>query len=396
MISEKMQEFVKNSSAIRAMFEEGKKMAEKFGADRVYDFSLGNPNVPAPQEVEDALVDIVTHEDPLKIHGYMNNSGFDETRTAIAGHLNELYHTRFTADNLVMTSGAGGALNVILKTLLNPGDQVVTFVPYFGEYRSYVANFDGLLVESPTDSEHFYPDFAALKERLTPKTRALIINSPNNPTGAVYPEEVLVEIASILTAKEQEYGTDIYLISDEPYRDIVYGSTVVPWVTGYYHNAVVASSYSKSLSLPGERIGYLVLPDELSGAKDVMAAANVASRILGFINAPSLMQLVVARCQGAKADVAFYEQNRDDLYGALMAAGFECAPPDGAFYLWVKSPVEDEREFVKAAKEEEHILLVQGRSFGCPGWVRIAYCVSHETILNSLPGFERLAEKYQL
>jgi aspartate aminotransferase len=396
MISEKMQEFVKNSSAIRAMFEEGKKMAEKFGADRVYDFSLGNPNVPAPQEVEDALVDIVTHEDPLKIHGYMNNSGFDETRTAIAGHLNELYHTRFTADNLVMTSGAGGALNVILKTLLNPGDQVVTFVPYFGEYRSYVANFDGVLVESPTDSEHFYPDFAALKERLTPKTRALIINSPNNPTGAVYPEEVLVEIASILTAKEQEYGTDIYLISDEPYRDIVYGNTIVPWVTGYYHNAVVASSYSKSLSLPGERIGYLVLPDELSGAKDVMAAANVASRILGFINAPSLMQLVVARCQDAKADVAFYEQNRDDLYGALMAAGFECAPPDGAFYLWVKSPVEDEREFVKAAKEEEHILLVQGRSFGCPGWVRIAYCVSHETILNSLPGFERLAEKYQL
>lgn len=396
MISEKMKGFVQNSSAIRAMFEEGKQMAAKYGADHVYDFSLGNPNVPAPQEVEDAIIDIIKHEDPVKVHGYMSNSGFEEVRTAVADHLNENFHTDYTAENIIMTVGAGGALNVILKTLVNPGDEVITFTPYFSEYKSYVGNYDGILVESATDPENFYPDFNALRKNITAKTKALIVNSPNNPTGAVYPEEVIVEIAQILSEKEQEYGTDIYLISDEPYREIVYGSVTVPWIAGYYPNTIVGSSYSKSLSLPGERIGYLVLPNTLADAEDVISAANVANRILGYVNAPSLMQLVVARCQDVKADVEFYRKNRDELYEALMEDGYECASPDGAFYLWIKSPTEDEREFIQTAKDEEHIILVQGRSFGCAGWVRLAYCVSYETVKNSLPGFERLARKYQL
>lgn len=391
-----MKGFVQNSSAIRAMFEEGKQMAAKYGADHVYDFSLGNPNVPAPEEVEDAIVDIVRHEDPVKVHGYMSNSGFEEVRTAIADHLNENFHTDYTENNIIMTVGAAGGLNVILKTILNPGDEVITFTPYFSEYRSYVGNFDGVLVESATDPETFYPDFEALKKNINKKTRALIVNSPNNPTGAVYPEEVIVEIAQVLSDKEKEYGTDIYLIADEPYREIVYGSVDVPWIAGYYPNTVVGSSFSKSLSLPGERIGYLVLPNTLSDAADVISAANCANRILGFVNAPSLIQLAVARCLDAKADVEFYKRNRDELYEALMADGFECAPPDGAFYMWIKSPTEDEREFIQTAKDEEHIILVQGRSFGCAGWVRLAYCVSYETVKNSLPGFERLAKKYNL
>jgi aspartate aminotransferase len=371
-------------------------MAAKFGADKVYDFSLGNPNVPAPEEVKEAILAILEEEDPRKVHGYMSNSGYEEVRKALADHMNELFHTDFTFENILMTVGAGGALYVVFKTLLNPGDEVITFTPYFTEYRFYTANYDGVLVESPADPETFYPDFEALKKNITAKTKALIVNSPNNPTGVVYPESVIVEIAQILTEKEKEFGTDIYLIADEPYRDIVYGSAQVPWLTGYYPNTIVCSSYSKSLSLPGERIGYICISNQVRDAETIIAGANVANRILGFVNAPSLMQLAVARCLNARTDVAYYERNRDLLYGTLMEAGFTCVPPEGAFYLWVKSPVEDEREFAKAAKEEEQILIVQGRSFGCPGWVRIAYCVSYETIEHSLPGFRRLAEKYGL
>lgn len=391
-----MKGFVAGSSAIRAMFEEGKKMAEVYGADHVYDFSLGNPNVPAPKALEDAICDIVTNEDPVMVHGYMNNSGYEDVRQAIADHLNAKFHTDFGVRNILMTVGAAGGLNVIFKTLLNPGDEVVTISPYFGEYRSYVGNFDGVLVESPADPEDFYPNFTDLMQRIGPKTRAVIINSPNNPTGVVYPESVIVELAQLLSSKEREYGAPIYLISDEPYRDIVYDGMDVPWVTGYYADAIVGSSFSKSLSLPGERIGYLVLPDALDGADDIIAAANCANRILGFVNAPSLMQRAVARCLDETADVAFYEKNRDELYLVLISDGYTCVHPDGAFYLWVKSPVEDEREFVDKLKNEEQILTVQGRSFGCPGWVRIAYCVAYETIVNALPGFARVAESYGL
>lgn len=396
MISEKMKGFVAGSSAIRAMFEEGKRMAAEFGADHVYDFSLGNPNVPAPQAVKDAILDITENEDPVMLHGYMNNSGYEDVRQTIAEHLNKNFHTSFSAKNILMTVGAAGGLNVILKTLLNPGDEVVTISPYFGEYRSYVGNFDGVLVESPADPETFYPDFADLKKKITAKTKAMIINSPNNPTGVIYPESVIVELSQLLSEKESECGHPIYLISDEPYREIAFDGETVPWITGYYADSIVGSSFSKSLSLPGERIGYLVLPDSLDGAEDILAAANVANRILGFVNAPSLMQRVVARCIDVRSDVDFYLKNRDDLYLALIEDGYTVVHPDGAFYMWVKSPEEDERAFVDRLKKDEHILAVQGRSFGCKGWVRIAYCVAHETIEGALPGFQRVAEAYGL
>ena len=396
MISEKMKVFVNNSSAIRAMFEEGKKMAAQYGADHVYDFSLGNPNIPAPESVKEAIVDIVTHEDPVTVHGYMNNSGYEDVRAALAAHLNSLYGTAYGTDNLVMTVGAAGGLNVILKTLLNPGDEVITMTPYFGEYRSYTGNFDGVLVESATDPVTFYPDLADLEGKVTDRTRAVIINSPNNPTGVVYPKSVLCSLAELLERQEKEYGNPIYLISDEPYREIAFDGVEVPWIPSIYRNTVVGSSYSKTLSLPGERIGFLLIPSEADDFGDLIAACNVASRILGFVNAPSLMQKVAARCCAEKADVAFYDRNRHLLYESLTEYGYTCVKPEGAFYLWVKSPCEDEREFVAGAKDKEHILIVPGRSFGCPGFVRIAYCVAYETIENSLPGFRRIAEDYGL
>ena len=395
MISEKMKGYVANSSVIRAMFEEGKKMAAIYGADHVYDFSLGNPNVPAPGAVKDAIIDIVTNEDPVLVHGYMSNSGFEDVRTKIAEHLNAQYGTSYTFNNLVMIVGAAGGMNVFFKTLLNPGDEVVTFSPYFGEYRAYVSNFDGKLVEVQTDPVTFEPDPKALAAAVTPKTKAVILNSPNNPTGVVYSEECIREIARLLEDKQKEYGTTIFIFSDEPYREIVYGEYKVPWIPNYYRNTVVGYSYSKSLSLPGERIGYLVLPSEIDDAEDMISAANVANRILGFVNAPSLQQRVVAKCLNEKTDVDFYAENRQMLMDGLREAGYTFVEPQGAFYLWLKSPEEDEKAFVAKCKEKQ-ILIVPGSSFGCAGWTRVAYCVSHETVRNSLPGFREVAASYGL
>ena len=395
MISEKMKGYVANSSVIRAMFEEGKKMAAIYGADHVYDFSLGNPNVPAPGAVKDAIIDIVTNEDPVLVHGYMSNSGFEDVRTKIAEHLNAQYGTSYTFNNLVMIVGAAGGMNVFFKTLLNAGDEVVTFSPYFGEYRAYVSNFDGKLVEVQTDPVTFEPDPKALAAAVTPKTKAVILNSPNNPTGVVYSEECIREIARLLEDKQKEYGTTIFIFSDEPYREIVYGEYKVPWIPNYYRNTVVGYSYSKSLSLPGERIGYLVLPSEIDDAGDMISAANVANRILGFVNAPSLQQRVVAKCLNEKTDVDFYAENRQMLMDGLREAGYTFVEPQGAFYLWLKSPEEDEKAFVAKCKEKQ-ILIVPGSSFGCAGWTRVAYCVSHETVRNSLPGFREVAASYGL
>ncbi len=396
MISDKMKGFVANSSAIRAMFEEGKKMAAVYGADHVYDFSLGNPNVPAPEAVKEAVIDIVTNEDPVLVHGYMSNSGYEDVRGALAEHLNGLYGTHYTDSNLVMTVGAAGGLNVIFKTLLNPGDEVLTVTPYFVEYRAYAGNFDGVLVECAADPVTFFPDIADMEKKISKKTRAVILNTPNNPTGVVYPASVIQEVADLLERKSREYGAPIYIVSDEPYREIAYDGVEVPWIPSIYRDTIVGSSYSKTLSLPGERIGYLVIPSEITDSANVMAAANVATRILGFVNAPSLMQRVVARCCAEKANVGYYDRNRKLLYGSLTEYGYTCVKPDGAFYLWMKSPEEDEREFARKCKDEEQILLVPGRNFGCAGFVRIAYCVSYETIRNSLPGFKRVAESYGL
>ena len=395
MIADKMVNLVKNSSAIRAMFEEGKIMAAKYGAENVYDFSLGNPNVPAPAEVKQAVYEELEKEDPVVLHGYMNNSGYEDVRGAIAASINKRFGTAFGEQNIIMTVGAAGGLNVILKTLLNPGDEVIVIAPYFGEYNSYVSNYDGKIVVVSPNTETFQPNLEELEQKITAKTKAVIINSPNNPTGVVYSEDTIKKMAEILRGKEKELGTDIYLISDEPYRELVYDGIEVPYLTKYYENAIIGYSYSKSLSLPGERIGYLVIPDEVSDAEDVIAAANVATRILGYVNAPSLMQKVVAKCLDAKVDVPFYNRNREALYNGLKELGFECIKPEGAFYLFVKSPVEDEKAFCAAAKKH-NILIVPGSSFACPGYVRIAYCVSYETIMNSMPGFKALAVEFQV
>ena len=395
MISEKMKGYVKNSSAIRAMFEEGKKMAAIYGAENVYDFSLGNPNVPAPEEVAEAIRTILDTEDPVLVHGYMNNSGYEDVRGAVAASLNKRFGTAYEAKNILMTVGAAGGMNVFFKTLLNPGDEVVTVSPYFGEYRSYVGNYDGKLIAVPADAVTFQPDAAAIREAITERTRALILNSPNNPTGAVYTRESLVAVAEVLREAEEKYGQPIYLLSDEPYREIAYDGVEIPWMPSLYADTVVGYSYSKSLSLPGERIGYLVIPSEIEGFEDFIGAANTANRILGFVNAPSLMQRAVAKCLDCKTDVAYYDTNRKLLTGHLSATGFTFVKPDGAFYLWIKSPVADEKEFVRKAKEER-ILIVPGSSFGCAGWVRLAYCVAKETVEGALPGFSRLAEFYGL
>jgi aspartate aminotransferase len=349
--------------------------------------------VAPPQAVNDAIVDIVRSEDPLRLHGYMNNSGYEDVRATIAGSLNERFGTVFNENNIVMAAGAAAGLNVIFKTLLNPGDEVITFAPYFGEYKNYVSNYDGVLVEISPNTVDFQPKLDEFEEKITAKTKCVLVNSPNNPTGVVYSEATVKSMAEILERKQKEFGISIYLVSDEPYRELVYGDIEVPYMTKYYRNTIVGYSYSKSLSLPGERIGYLVIPSEIDDYEDVFAAAGVATRILGYVNAPSLIQRVVKECINEKTDVSFYDRNRNTLYEGLKKLGFTCQKPEGAFYLFVKSPVEDEKEFVAAAKKY-NILVVPGSSFGCAGYVRIAYCVSYETIVNSLPKFAELAKEY--
>lgn len=394
MIADKMRDMVKNSSAIRAMFEEGNRLAKIYGVENVFDFSLGNPNVPAPKAVKDSIIELLSEEDPVTLHGYTNsNAGYEEVRQAVANFLNERFGTAFSGHNIIMTVGAAGGLNVALKILLNPGDEVITFAPYFGEYRSYTANFDGVLVAISPDTETFQPKLDEFEAKITAKTKAVIVNTPNNPTGVVYSEKTIEKMVAIMERKQKEYGTDIYLISDEPYRELAYDGLEVPYLTKYYANTIVGYSFSKSLSLPGERIGYLVIPDEASDSESLISAACVATRILGFVNAPTLQQKMVVKCLNEKTDISYYDRNRETLYHGLTQFGFTCIKPQGAFYLFVKSPIEDEKEFCEAAKKY-NILIVPGSSFGCPGFVRMAYCVAYETIVNSLPKFKELAKEY--
>ena len=395
MINEQVLNLNRNGSAIRAMFEEGARMAKEFGKENVYDYSLGNPSVEPPEEVKTAMLDVLNEESPNAVHGYMNNAGYEDVRGAIAEHLNKTYGTAFSARNILMTVGAAGGLNVIFKVLLNPGDEVLTFAPFFGEYRNYVNNFFGKLVTVPTDPETFQPVAENLAAAITPKTKALIINNPNNPTGVVYPEETIRAIAEVLEAKQKEFGTAIYLIADEPYRELVYDGVEVPYLTKYYKNTIVGYSYSKSLSLPGERIGYLVMPDELTDADEIIPGASVANRVLGFVNAPSLIQRTIKRCLDAKVDVEIYNRNRELLYSKLTEYGYTCVKPQGAFYLFIKAPGGDDKAFAAAAKKYR-LLLVAGTGFGGPGYLRLAYCVDYDMIVRSLPAFESLAKEYGL
>ena len=395
MISQKIQKALQGSSAIRAMFVEGNELAARVGRENVYDFSLGNPATPAPAALNEAIKQLVDETDPLVLHGYMDNAGYPDVRQAVAENLNKRFGTAFTSHNIVMTVGAAGGLNIIFKTILDPGDEVIVFAPYFGEYKSYAANFDAEVVEVAPDFETFQPDLMAFEKAINEKTKAVIVNTPNNPTGVIYHEETMKKMAGILEKKEKEIGHEIYLISDEPYRELVYDGNQEDFLTKYYRNTIVGYSFSKSLSLPGERIGYLVIPDEADGSEELISAATIANRTLGCVNAPSLIQKVVAKCVDAKTDLAAYDKNRQALYNGLKECGFECIKPQGAFYLFVKSPVEDEKAFCEAGKKY-NILMVPGSSFACPGYVRLAYCVSYETIVNSLPEFKKLAAEYGL
>jgi len=393
MISEKMIGLVKNSSVIRAMFEEGKRLAGIYGAENVYDFSLGNPSVEPPVEIKKALLQVINEEKPNLVHGYMNNSGYEDVREKIAESINKNFGTAFDYNNIIMTVGAAGGLNVILKTLINPGDEVLTFAPFFGEYRNYVSNFDGQLVVVSPNTVDFQPNLAEFEQKISKNTKAVIINTPNNPTGVIYSEKTIIDLAQILNKKQKEYGSSIYLIADEPYRELAYDGAWVPYLTKYYDNTIVGYSFSKSLSLPGERIGYLVIPKEVDDYEDMIAAANVANRILGYVNAPSLIQRAVAKCLDAKVDIELYNRNRELLYNSLVSYGYQCVKPQGAFYLFVKALGEDDKEFAQAAKKH-NILIVPGSAFGCPGYCRIAYCVDYSMIERALLGFLKLAGEY--
>ena len=389
MISEKMINLTKSNSVIRAMFEEGNRLAALHGRENVYDFSLGNPNIPSPPAVNKAIIDVVQSEDSMALHGYMSNAGYPAVREAIAASLNSRFETTFDEKNIIMSVGAAGGLNVVLKTLLNPGDEVVVISPFFVEYGNYINNFDGKLVIVPANLADFTPDPEAIREAITSKTKAIILNSPNNPTGVVYSDEIIKKLASVLEEKSKENGAPIYIVSDEPYRELAYDGVEVPFITKYYKNTLVCYSWSKSLSLPGQRIGYIVIPNEIDDYELIFDAAGIATRILGYVNAPALIQKVVAKCLNEQTDINAYDSIRKLLYNGLKDLGFEPVYPQGAFYLWVKTPCDD-KEFVAAAKNY-NILIVPGSAFTCRGYARIAYCVAAETIERSLPAFGKLA-----
>lgn len=400
MVSKRIQKALLGSSAIRAMFVEGREMAAKYGAENVYDFSLGNPATPAPAALNQAIRELLDESDAtesasLALHGYMDNAGYEDVRQAVADNLNKRFGTKFDFHNIIMTVGAAGGLNIIFKTILDPGDEVIVFAPFFGEYRQYAANFDAELVTVRPDTATFQPDLSDFEEKITARTKAVIVNTPNNPTGVIYKPKTMQAVAEILERKQKEFGTDIYLVSDEPYRELVYDGNKEDFLTKYYKNTLAGYSFSKSLSLPGERIGYVVVPDEAADAGDLIRGIEISNRTLGFVNAPSLMQKAVARCLDEKTDVEFYDENRMMLYEGLNDLGFTCVKPEGAFYLWVKSPVENEEDFVNEGKKY-NILMVKGSAFGCPGYVRLAYCVSHATVKNSLAAFAKLAAVYKL
>ncbi|HIQ77800.1 MAG TPA: pyridoxal phosphate-dependent aminotransferase [Candidatus Scatomorpha intestinavium] len=390
MISEKMAKMASGGSVIRAIFEEGKRLSAIYGKENVFDFSIGNPSFPPPGSVKDAIIDIITNEDPMYVHGYPANSGYPEVRRAIADSLNRRFGTAYTEGNIMMTVGAAGGLSCTMVTLLNPGDEVICITPYFFEYNNYVTTPGGKVVTVPASAENgFMPDVDAIAAAVTPKTKAVILNSPNNPTGVIYPADLLRKYSDMLLEKGREYGTVIYTISDEPYRELAYDGAEVPWMPGCVANCIVCYSWSKSLSLPGERIGYVVVPSDIADGQLIFDAEVVANRMLGFVNAPSLMELVVARCVDEPTNIAGYDANRKLLYDGLTALGFEGAYPAGAFYLWIKTTIE-ESAFVEKAKSY-NLLLVPGSNFGTPGYVRLAYCVSPDMIERSMTAFARLA-----
>lgn len=390
-VSQKIREAIGRSSWIRKMFEEGAKRKAEYGEDNVFDFSLGNPNLEPPPRVHQVLEDLVRDPTPGQ-HAYMSNAGLVKTRQAVADYLNTYNRDRFSSEEIVMTVGAGGGLNVVLKTILNPGEEVIIPKPYFVEYNFYLDNHQGTprLVKTRPD---FSFDFEAIEEAVTEKTRAVLINSPNNPTGKVYAEEELKELAGLLSHYSGKFGQPIYLISDEPYRKIVYDGIKVPTVFDAYNESFMVTSFSKDLSLPGERIGYAAAHPGISDKKMILAGMVLCNRVLGYVNAPALMQRAIPRLLEDSVDISLYQQKRDRLCEGLASFGYEFKKPEGAFYLFPRTPLEDDVAFV-AALQDENILTVPGSGFGGPGHFRIAYCVSDRVIEGALPGFEKVMKRY--
>ena len=390
-----MYELGSRRSAIRELFEYGKQRAAVVGAENVYDFSLGNPTVPAPDCVDETIRRLTEELDCIRLHGYTSAQGDMETRSAIAAFLNKTHGTHFEANDFYITMGAAASLSISFHALTtSTEDEFIAIAPFFPEYKVFVEATGASLNVVPADTKAFQIDFAVLEQMINVHTKGVIINSPNNPSGAVYSEETIVRLAELLKKKENEVGHPIFIISDEPYREIVYDGIEVPFVTKYYDNTLVCYSYSKSLSLPGERIGYILVPQEAYDSKALYAAVAGAGRALGYVCAPSMMQKVIAQCQGETGDIELYKKNRDLLYEGLTKIGYECFKPQGAFYMFVKALEKDTNAFCERAKQED-LLIVSGEGFGCPGYVRISYCVDEEMIKRSFQAFEKLYQSYR-
>lgn len=395
MVSNEMYELGAKSSVIREIFEFGKKRAAEIGKENVYDFSLGNPSVPAPEKVNETIRRLTQEMEPCALHGYTSAVGDNGTRQAIADDLNRRFGTAFTMNNFYMTAGAAASLCITFRALTENDDEIIVFAPYFPEYQVFITSAGAKVVEVKCKEDDLQIDLDAFKNAINEHTKAVVLNSPNNPSGVVTSEETVIKMTEILREKEKEYGKSIFLISDEPYRELVYGDVKVPFLTKYYDNTIVCYSYSKSLSLPGDRIGYILVPSEVENFELIYKAVCGAGRALGYVCAPSLMQFVIKECTGLTGDVSVYKKNRDILVDAFTEYGFKLAKPDGAFYLFMKSPEADASAFCEKAKKY-NLLLVPSDSFGFPGYVRISYCVSTDMIERSLSSFKKLSEEYNL
>nr|WP_302690033.1 pyridoxal phosphate-dependent aminotransferase [uncultured Eubacterium sp.] len=394
MYTESLVKLGKVRSEIREIFEYGNKRKAEIGAENVFDFSIGNPSVPAPKSVDDAIIDLVNNSDSVALHGYTSAQGDAHVRETIANYINDKFGTNVTANNIYMTCGAAASLTIVMNAILQKDDECIVFTPYFPEYGVFIERTGAKLVEVKSQEKTFQIDMDNFEKAINEKTKAVIINSPNNPSGVVYTVETIEKMCQLLKKKEEEYGHPIFLITDEPYRELVYDDTEVPYVINYYDNTFVCYSYSKALSLPGERIGYIVVSPKMIDEEDAYAAVCGAGRALGYVCAPSMLQRVIEKCISDTSDISIYKENRDLLYNALTKMGFECVYPDGAFYLFVKAMGEDAYEFCEKAKEYE-LLLVPADSFGTPGYVRVSYCVQTKQIEDALPAFEKLAESYK-
>lgn len=395
--NEKMYELGSKRSIIREIFEYSKARAKEIGAENVYDFSLGNPSVPAPADVNDAIRELLDTESSVLLHGYTSAQGDLGVRTAISDSINERFGAGINPNLIYMTCGAAASLSICLKAIFDQkgGEECIVFAPFFTEYRVFIENAGGKLVVSKPQEKTFQVDISDFESKINENTRAVIVNSPNNPSGVVYSEETIKALCEVLKRKQEEYGKVIYLIADEPYRELVYSGVDVPYLMNYYDNTLVCYSYSKSLSLPGERIGYIAVNPKMQDAQNIYLCVCGAGRSLGYVCAPSLFQQVIKRCLNAKVNIEAYKENRDLLYDNLTEYGYECVKPDGAFYLFVKALEPDAYKFYEKAKNHE-ILVVPCDDFGVSGYVRIAYCTSKETVLGALPAFKALAEEYRM